>query len=585
MNSTAVFLRSVTALLCLQTLLAAAGAKAPTLHPKAAALPFSHQGPFVTTGDGGVLCVDAQNVLRSADDGQTWTAAPIFQDSAKYRISNERALLRTRQGVVIAAWMNMREQASPRNWNWGGADADYRQFVLPIYVCRSLDDGQTWEAPIFLNKPWCGCIHSLLETQDGRIVLVGQEVIPAWRHATLMFVSDDKGVTWRRSNVLDIGRGRHDHAGSIEGTIVERQDGSLYQLLRTETGWLYEAVSRNGGLLWEDFRQSPLKSVTCCAQLARLADKRIALLWNHPPRHRPDSGGSREELSLAFSADECRTWSPPKVIAASYGPGGRVSYPYLYERRPGELWITTMQGGLRMKINLADVDRGEIPLYKVPLASRPKPGGIIMFGDSTTAERPDLVDKVYAERVAEALQGIGSSLSVHNAGVSSNTTKNARERLARDVLAYKPRVVVIQFGINDAAVDVWKHPPASTSRVPLADYERNLRSMIDALRSQGAKPILMTTNPTRWTPRLRDLYGKPPYRPEDADGFDSPVLAHYNEAVRKLAKELAIPLVDVHAAMSKKNVDRLLLDGMHPNDDGHRIVAELLVPVIREQLR
>jgi lysophospholipase L1-like esterase len=400
-----------------------------------------------------------------------------------------------------------------------------------------------------------------------------------------MFVSDDAGRTWRRSNVLDIGQGRHDHAGSIEGTVIERKDGSLYELLRTETGWLYEAVSRDGGLRWEDFKQSQIKSVTCCAQMMRLADGRIALLWNHPPRHRPESGSSREELSIAFSSDECATWSAPKVVAASYGPGGRVSYPYLYERRPGELWITTMQGGLRMKVNVADLGMSELPVYKPPVAPPPKPGGIVMFGDSTTAERRGAVEKVYAERVQDSLKGIGLTMPVHNAGVPSNTTTNARKRLAGDVLAYRPRVVVLQFGINDAAVDVWANPPATSSRVSLTEYERNLRWIITTLRQQKAKPVLMTTNPTRWTSKLRELYGKPPYRPEDADGFDAPVLSRYNETVRRLAKELDVPLVDVHGAFTARNADKLLLDGMHPNDEGHRIIAELLLPVIREQVR
>ncbi len=208
-----------------------------------------------------------------------------------------------------------------------------------------------------------------------------------------------------------------------------------------------------------------------------------------------------------------------------------------------------------------------------------------MFGDSTTAERPGAVEKVYAERVQDSLRRNGSTLSVHNAGVPSDTTKSARDRLARDVLVYQPRVVVIQFGLNDAAIDVWKSPPATSSRVPLTEYDRNLRWIITTLRQQKAKAVLMTTNPTRWTSKLRELYGRPPYRPQDADGFDAPVLSHYNEIVRRLAKELAVPLVDVHHAFTAKNVDKLLLDGMHPNDEGHRIIAELLLPVIREQVR
>ena len=35
----------------------------------------------------------------------------------------------------------------------------------------------------------------------------------------------------------------------------------------------------------------------------------------------------------------------------------------------------------------------------------------------------------------------------------------------------------------------------------------------------------------------------------------------------------------------KTTIDAMLLDGMHPNDRGHQLVAELLVPVIRDQVR
>lgn len=557
----------------------------PILHPKAHRLPFNHQGPFVTMADGGVLCIDAQNALRSSDEGKTWTSSPLFREPKKYNVSNERALLRTREGIVMAAWMNGAERSAPKGWHWGEPSAKWQDFILPTYVCRSLDDGKTWEEPIKLNTPWCGCIHSLIETSKGRLVLVGQEIIPEWRHATVMFVSDDKGKTWQRSNVLDYDVGHHDHAGSIEGSVIERKDGSLYLLLRTESGFLWEATSNDGGLKWEGLKQTTIKSVTCCPQMARLADGRVALLWNAPPRHRPENGTIRAELSLAFSSDDGVTWTQPVIVAANYAPGGRVSYPYLYERKPGELWITTMQGGLRMAVNLADLEKGEIPVFKGPDIPPPKPGGIIMFGDSTTAERPGSVNKTYSARVRGRLESIGSSLTVHNAGIGGNTTANARSRLAKDVLAYKPRIVVIQFGINDAAVDVWKKPPATEPRVSLADYEANLRFIITEVRKAGAKPILMTSNPVRWTSKLIELYGKPPYDPASPDGFDKPLLSRYRETMKALAKELKVPLIDVDEAYLKHDPDKLLLDGMHPGDAGHEIVSDLLLPVIREQLR
>lgn len=563
-------------------------ADSPTLHPKAAKLPFTHQGPFVTTADGGALCIDAKNALRSTDEGRTWSSMPLFAEAAKYSVSSERALLRTREGVIISAWMNSAERKEPKGWHWGEPGVDWKAFVLPTYSCRSTDDGKTWEKPVLLSTPWCGCIHSMIQMKSGRIVLVGQEIIPQWRHATVMWASDDLGKSWQRGDTLDYGVGTHDHAGSLEGTVIERKDGSLYLLLRTESGFLWEATSRDG-LKWTGLQTTKIASVTCCPQLNRLSDGRIALLWNAPPRHDPKSGSSRVELSLAFSDDEAATWSKPVIVAANYVPGGRVSYPYLYERKPGELWITTMQGGLRMKINTADLGAGEIPVFVPPPKAEPKPGGIVMFGDSTTAPRGSL--KVYATRVETILQSIGSSLGVHNAGIGGNTTRDALKRLQTDVLKFKPRIVVMQFGINDSAVDVWRNPPATAPRVPLAEYLSNLRRMIAAAQEAKAQVILMTTNPLRWTPKLKEVYGKPPYNPSAEDGFDSATLAGYNDALRKLAAELKVPLVDVRAAYPEfaakhqTTIGGMLLDGMHPNDLGQQLVAELLVPAIRGALR
>ncbi len=575
-------------LLLLTATVTAFAAESPALHQKAAALPFTHQGPFVTTADGGVLCIDAANAQRSTDEGRTWSSSALFAEPAKFSVSNERALLRTKEGVIISAWMNSTERAQPVGWHWGEKGVDWKAFVLPTYSCRSTDDGKTWETPVKLSDPWCGCIHSMIQMKSGRIVLVGQEIIPQWRHATVMWVSDDLGKSWQRGDMLDYGVGTHDHAGSLEGTVIERKDGSLYLLLRTESGFLWQATSRDG-LKWEGLRQTKIASVTCCPQMARLSDGRIALLWNAPPRHDPNSGASRVELSLAFSTDETATWSKPVIVAANYGAGGRVSYPYLYERKAGELWITTMQGGLRMKVNTADLAAGEIPAFVPAPKAVPKPGGIIMFGDSTTAPRGSL--KVYATHVEAALQSVGSTLGVYNAGVGGNTTVMAVKRLRSSVLAYKPRVVVMQFGINDSAVEVWRTPPATGPRVSLEAFIQNYRSMITEVQEQGAKVILMTTNPLRWTPKLKDMYGKPPYNPDAEDGFESPTLARYNEALRKLAAEMKVPLVDVRAAYPafaakhKTTVDGMLLDGMHPNDLGQQLVAELLIPVIRDAVR
>ena len=60
----------------------------------------------------------------------------------------------------------------------------------------------------------------------------------------------------------------------------------------------------------------------------------------------------REELSIAFSSDDGRSWAGPTVVARQRGVW--LSYPFVLERRPGEIWITTMQGLLQFSLNESD---------------------------------------------------------------------------------------------------------------------------------------------------------------------------------------------------------------------------------------
>lgn len=199
------------------------------------------------------------------------------------------------------------------------------------------------------------------------------------------------------------------------------------------------------------------------------------------------------------------------------------------------------------------------------------------FGDSTTAPRENLV--TYADLLRAELPARGHNVDVINAGVRGNTSEDGRRRFAADVLAQHPHVVIIQFGINDAAVDVWKDPPSTTSRVAMDRFIANLSTFIEQLRRQDATPLLMTPNPLHWTPELLALYGKPPYRPADVDGFN-PILREYVEAVRALAAQTATPMIDIFALFECLSLPDLLLDGIHPNASGHRLVADQLLSVL-----
>jgi lysophospholipase L1-like esterase len=478
------------------------------------------------------------------------------------------------------AFLNEREIARGK---WSVDDKEeLSKFFLPTYVTRSLDGGKTWETPQKIQDGWCGAIRSLIQLESGRLVLAGQDLrFDPGRHVVMSYVSDDEGLTWKRSNELDIG-GSGSHGGAMEGTLAELADGRVYMLIRTVKGWFWEAFSDDGGLTWRDFKQSQIRSSTCCGQLARLADGRLILLWNRSPAGKPYNLHSRAELSIAFSSDEAETWSKPVVLSRrELQPGekyyaARQSYPYVLERRPGELWITTMQGGLRMKINTSDI--ADEPW--------PKPLKVVALGSSTTAPRGS-VQHVYCDRLDPMLRDRGLPVEIINSGVGGSTTEHSRERFQSDVLDHDPELVIIMLGANDAAIDVWKKPPATAPRVAKERYAENLRCFVQTLKERNVKVILMVPPPFRWTEKLKELYGKPPYDVNDPWGF-SFKLAEYGDVVRTVAREQGVSLVDVfkafheHDQVDDQSVDDLLLDGMHPNDQGHALIAELLAPLMED---
>jgi len=210
---------------------------------------------------------------------------------------------------------------------------------------------------------------------------------------------------------------------------------------------------------------------------------------------------------------------------------------------------------------------------------------IVAFGDSTTARRGKT--EIYVNLLQERLGP--EKVTILNKGVPRHTTRMAARRFERDVIEPAPDIVIIQFGINDSVVDVWADPPKTKPRNTMEAYEADLRNFVRESKATGAGVILMTPNQLRWTPYLQERYGKPPYNPADERGFNL-YLRDYAGVVRKVAAEEGAGLVDVFAAYDDfekstgKSASELLLDGMHPNSDGHRLVADLLEPLVKAEM-
>jgi Neuraminidase (sialidase) len=309
----------------------------------------------------------------STDNGRTWQQHRVFTDAEKFKIRPERAILCTRDGTVILAFANDAEREFT---GWDVNTHDTRGTpVLPTYVVRSTDGGKTWEPPQKLHDDWTGAIRDMIQTKDGTVVFTSMMLRhKPGRHTVVTYASKDDGRTWHRSNVIDLGGIGH-HGGVTEATIVQLADGRLLMLSRTNWGKLWRSFSEDDGMTWMPIGPSEIDASAAPAILERLQSGRIFLAWNRyyyegTDQFKPYGGDGhatgtptslqRQELSVAFTEDEGQTWSDPVVVARvpknhdGTWLKSQVSYPYVFERRPGEIWLTTWAGGLRAKLQEKD---------------------------------------------------------------------------------------------------------------------------------------------------------------------------------------------------------------------------------------
>lgn len=325
-------------------------------------------GPFVRLDDGRILTIEDTKCLISSDSGKSWEEFEMFKAGQKFKISNERALLKTQSGIIILAFMNLEER---KNWNWDPDISDSPGAILPTYTIRSLDGGITWQDPQKLHNEWAGAVRDMIETRSGNVIFTSMMMRHnPGHHTVLTYTTRDDGKSWERSNIIDFGGAGH-HSGVTESTIEQLSDGRIWQLLRTNWGTFWEAYSKDEGITWLDIKPTSINASSAPGLLKRLESGRLALIWNRQYPEGKDyyplrggdrqwsevrSSNHREELSIAFSEDDGVTWSKPRIIAKSYRvqneDSGKtwLSYPYCLEINPGELWITTMQGGLRIRL-------------------------------------------------------------------------------------------------------------------------------------------------------------------------------------------------------------------------------------------
>ncbi len=317
------------------------------VHPLCQPLDISCNGPFVVLQDGSLATVDSKGFRVSKDDGKTWSDPTPVCEGVSDEEPASHYLLRTQKGTLVMVYLNF----VGRHFEWDEQRKEPKEGCrLEVWAIRSVDGGKTWIDNQRVLDGYNPNFFALIQTRSGRIVAPLQHLTSnPGRLITCSVYSDDEGKTWRRSNWIDLGGHGH-HDGAFEPTLAELSDGRLLMLVRTSLGQFWQAISTDGGRYWRIIQPSGIDASNSPGYLLRLQSGRLVLVWNrlHPEgrewqksdwRQHTEfpSSWHREELSIAFSEDDGKTWTKPITFAKQRG--GQLSYPYLFERRPGELWV------------------------------------------------------------------------------------------------------------------------------------------------------------------------------------------------------------------------------------------------------
>jgi len=173
---------------------------------------------------------------------------------------------------------------------------------------------------------------------------------------------------------------------------------------------------------------------------------------------------------------------------------------------------------------------------------------IVAFGDSLTAGFGAEPGNSYPDFLQKDLD----NWRVVNAGVSGDTSTDGVNRLA-EVLSYKPRIVIVEFGGNDGLRGL----PIETTRA-------NIEQMVSTLRKPGVSVVLagMTLPPNSG--------------PEYIKSFER----IYADLKAKY-KVTEIPFLLEGVAANRSLMQR---DGLHPTAKGNEIVAKTVLKYLKPLL-
>jgi acyl-CoA thioesterase-1 len=182
---------------------------------------------------------------------------------------------------------------------------------------------------------------------------------------------------------------------------------------------------------------------------------------------------------------------------------------------------------------------------KKSLTQRPK---IVALGDSLTAGYGMSPDAAFPAIIQKRLEAEGLDYEVVNAGIPGDTTAGGLRRLEW-ALDGDVRILIVALGGNDGL-----------RGLAVSEMKRNLAMIIETATEQGVRVVLAGMEAP----------------PNQGDAYTS----EFRDAFRELADEHGIVFFPFLLEDVAGRAELNQADGIHPNAEGARVIAENLWEVL-----
>lgn len=174
------------------------------------------------------------------------------------------------------------------------------------WLMTSVDGGKTWSAAHELVKGDHGgrgpVRNKPIVLSNGTWIAGASNEDGLWN--VFFDLSNDEGNTWHATPFLSVDRKSLSGKGVIQPTLWESEPGHVHALLRSSSGVICRADSKDYGKTWSPVYKTQIPNPNSTVDLAKLPNGHLILACN------PDNSnwGSRGELVLLESGDNGKSW-------------------------------------------------------------------------------------------------------------------------------------------------------------------------------------------------------------------------------------------------------------------------------------